>query len=138
MAHFAQLDDDNIVVNVLVVANEDIFDENGDEQEAIGVQFLQDLFGTTDVFVQTSYNNNFRGSYASIGGHYDPQLDAFFPEQPFPSWRKDTTNLCWVAPVDCPEPQDTNGVMSWDEDALDWVEYVYDEALQDHVRVGAA
>ena len=138
MAHFAQLDDNNIVVNVLVVANEDTQDENGTEQEAVGVQFLQNLLQTTDVFVQTSYNDNFRGSYATIEGHYDPQLDAFFPQQPYPSWIKDTAALRWVAPVACPAPQNPNGVMSWNEDSLSWDEYVYDETLQDHIKIEAA
>ena len=134
MAHFAQLDENNIVVNVLVVANEDTQDENGVEQETVGVQFLQNLFQTTDVFVQTSYNENFRGSYATIGGHYDPQLDAFFSEQPYASWIKDASLLRWVPPVDCPAPQSPNGIMSWNEEDLTWDEYIYDEQIQDHIK----
>ena len=77
MAHFAILEN-NSVQTVLVVNNEVIVDENGNESEEIGKQFLHDLFGyDKDNIVQTSYNNNFRGEYASMGDWYNKDLDIF-------------------------------------------------------------
>ena len=81
MAHFAELDDNNIVKNVIVVNNEVLLDSEGVEQEALGVAFCQELFGGT--WVQTSYNNNFRGRYAGLGMIYDLVKDEFvLPEVP--------------------------------------------------------
>lgn len=74
MAHFAKLEN-NIVTQVIVVNNEVLLDENGVEQESIGVQFCQDLFGGE--WKQTSYNANFRGRYAGPGMIYDPIADEF-------------------------------------------------------------
>ena len=74
MAHFAKIED-GIVREVIVVNNEVLKDENGIEQESIGAQFCVDTFGGT--WVQTSYNNNFRGTYAGVGMTYDPELDIF-------------------------------------------------------------
>lgn len=79
MAHFAKLEN-NIVTQVIVVNNEVLLDENGVEQESIGVQFCQDLFGGE--WKQTSYNANFRGRYAGIGMIYDPIADEFKSQEP--------------------------------------------------------
>jgi hypothetical protein len=75
MAHFAQLDDNNKVTQVVVLANEFITDESGNEVEALGVGFLSGLIGGT--WKQTSYHANFRGKYAGIGDTYDAELDEF-------------------------------------------------------------
>ena len=80
MAHFAKLDENNNVLRVSVVNNEDIQDSNGDEQESIGISFLQNLHGSDTNWKQTSYNNNFRGMYAEVGGTYDPTHDKFVPK----------------------------------------------------------
>jgi hypothetical protein len=77
MAHFAELDSSNVVLRVLVVSNDDITDEAGQEQEQLGVTFLQQLFGADTRWVQTSYNANFRGKYAGIGDTFDPVQDIF-------------------------------------------------------------
>ena len=69
MAHFAQLDTDNKVINVIVVSNEDILDENGNESEALGIVFCQKFINGT--WIQTSYNGNIRGKYAGIGDTWD-------------------------------------------------------------------
>lgn len=74
MAHFAELNQDNIVIRVIVVANDKILDENGQESEALGIEFCQKRGGK---WVQTSYNANFRGKYACIGDYYDEELDEF-------------------------------------------------------------
>lgn len=77
MAHFAELDDNNIVIRVIVVSNNDLKDKWGKEREAIGVAFCQSLFGEHTRWVQTSYNGRTRGKFASIGDAYDPISDQF-------------------------------------------------------------
>jgi hypothetical protein len=79
MAHFAQLDETNTVLQVIVVNNEVINNAEGLDGEAIGIAFCQDLFGIDTVWKQTSYNNNFRENFANIGSTYDPDRDGFFP-----------------------------------------------------------
>lgn len=82
MAHFAQLDANNVVLEVLVVNNDDCIDPNtGQESEAIGIAFLQTLLGADTMWKQTSYNGTFRGRYAGIGDTYDPVLDVFVEAQ---------------------------------------------------------
>lgn len=81
MAHFAKVNLDNIVEQVIVVNNEVLLDSEGVEQEALGAAFCEELFGGT--WVQTSYNGNFRGQYAGFGDIYDPVADRFItPEIP--------------------------------------------------------
>jgi len=75
MAHFAQLDENNVVMQVIVVNNAELLDESGQESEAKGIAFCQSLFGGT--WKQTSYNANFRGKYAGVGDKYDPVVDEF-------------------------------------------------------------
>lgn len=75
MAHFAKINSDNIVEQVIVINNEVLLDSEGVEQEALGVAFCEELFGGT--WIQTSYNNNFRGRYAGTGMTYDPVKDEF-------------------------------------------------------------
>ena len=83
MAHFAKINSDNIVEQVIVVNNEVLKDDKGVEQESIGVAFCQSLFGSDTNWVQTSYNGNFRGRYAGAGMTYDPIKDEFIaPEAP--------------------------------------------------------
>ena len=94
MAHFAQLDG-NTVTQVIVVANEDTADEDGNEVEAIGVEFCQNLLGGT--WIQTSYNDNMRKQYAGIGYTYDPDADVFIAPQPSPDWVLDE-NHDWQPP----------------------------------------
>lgn len=77
MAHFAQLDEINKVIQVIVVSNDDIKNDLGEEDEQIGIQFCKNLLGQDTSWVQTSYNNNFRGKYAAIGDLYNSELDIF-------------------------------------------------------------
>ena len=81
MAHFAELDNDNKVIRVIVVANEELMD-NGVESEAKGITFCKSLFGQDTRWVQTSYNGNFRGTYAGYGYTYDAQNDVFVSPPP--------------------------------------------------------
>jgi len=82
MAHFAQLDSNNVVTQVIVVSNEELLD-NGVESEAKGIAFCQSLLGENTKWVQTSYNRNFRKNYAGIGYIYDEKLDEFLPLESF-------------------------------------------------------
>lgn len=75
MAHFAKLDENNIVISVIAVHNDELLDENGVESEAKGIEFCQNLLGGT--WIQTSYNNRIRKTYAGIGMSYDPITDTF-------------------------------------------------------------
>lgn len=117
MAHFAELDGNNVVTRVIVVDNKDTSDENGNEVEAIGIAFCQNLLGGN--WVQTSYNNNFRAHYAGIGYTYDTALDAFIPPKPYPSWVLNSQTCNWDAPV--PRPDDGKSY-DWDESTTSWVE----------------
>lgn len=81
MAHFAELDENNIVLRVIVVSNEQIKDQWGREREVIGVAFCQSLFGVETRWVQTSYNGSFRGKFAGAGDLYDPIADVFLTPQ---------------------------------------------------------
>ena len=120
MAHFAKIGIDNIVTNVIVVNNEDVLDENNVEQEALGIDFIHNLYNDdTTVWVQTSYNNNFRKNYAGIGYTYDETRDAFYAPQPFPSWTLDEDTCHWEAPTPYP---DDDKKYTWNEDTLSWIE----------------
>jgi hypothetical protein len=115
MAHFAELDETNIVKQVIVIHNNELL-VDGVESEAKGIEFCQSLFGGN--WVQTSYNGNFRKNYAGIGFIYDPILDAFYAPQPYPSWTLDE-NARWQAPT--PMPEDGK-IYYWDEATLNWIE----------------
>ena len=119
MANFAQLDENYIVTEVIVVNNETINDLPFPESEPVGVAFLQSLFGSTTFWKQTSYNASFRRNYAGIGYTYDLVLDAFIAPQPYPSWVLNTTTYQWQAPVPYP---DDGKMYIWDEVTLSWEE----------------
>ena len=116
MAHFAQLDENNLVTNVIVVDNTDVVDSNGDESEAVGIQFCVDLLGGT--WKQTSYNARIRKNFASINFTYDLTKDAFIPPKPFNSWVLNETTCIWEAPTAYP---DDDKRYYWDEDTTSWV-----------------
>ena len=116
MAHFAKLDENNVVTQVVVVANKDTSDASGVEKEYIGAAFCERLLGGT--WKQTSYNGNFRKNYAGIGYTFRADIDAFVPPQPYASWTLNETTAQWEAPVAMP----TEGMWRWDEDAGEWVE----------------
>lgn len=117
MAHFAQLDANNVVLQVVVVANKDTADANGVEKEYIGAAFLERLLGGT--WKQTSYNGNMRKRYAGIGFTYNAELDAFVPPKPYASWVLNNTTADWEAPVAMP----TDGKLYvWNETILNWEE----------------
>jgi hypothetical protein len=116
MAHFARLEN-NIVTQVIVVANQDILDENGQESEQKGIDFCSNLLGGT--WKQTSYNGNIRKNYAGIGYTYDEGRDAFIAPKPYNSWLLDETKAQWKAPVDMPSDDKR---YTWNEATTSWVE----------------
>ena len=125
MAHFACLDENNIVTQVIVVSNEDTSDVNGNEVEEIGVAFCKKLLGADTNWKQTSYNNSIRVRYAGIGYSYNEELDAFIAPKPFESWVLDNETADWVSPVG-PAPTLTEAEVEarsfyrWDEEAGAW------------------
>jgi hypothetical protein len=119
MAHFAQLDENNVVVNVIVVADEDTTGGDGVEDESVGIAFLKATFGEDTNWAKTSYNANIRKNYASIGGVFDTDRDAFIPPKPFNSWLLNEDTCTWEAPK--PHPLDNEKPVRWDEETKDWV-----------------
>lgn len=120
MAHFAQLDENNVVTQVIVVANAELIDADGRESEAKGIAFCQSLFGADTRWVQTSYNGNIRKRYAGIGYTFYPDLDAFVTPKPeqHPSWILDNLTADWIPPI--PYPTDGKFYI-WNEANLNWV-----------------
>ena len=116
MAHFARLDENNIVTQVIVVNNSDLL-VDGIESENKGIAFCQSLFGGQ--WKQTSYNRQFRKNFAGVGYVYDNALDAFYAPQPFPSWVFDESTCVWKCPT--PYPLDEK-LYRWDEPTLTWIE----------------
>ena len=121
MAHFAKLDENNVVTQVIVVDNKDITDPHtGQEDEILGIAFCKKLLGGN--WKQTSYNNNSRVRYAGIGYSYNAALDAFVPPQPYASWTLDNDTADWVSPLGA-APALTDAEVEarsfyrWDEDA---------------------
>jgi hypothetical protein len=120
MASFAKIGLNSKVIEVLSVVNEVLHDANGVEQESIGIDFLTKLTGYP-VWVQTSYNNNFRKNYAGIGYTYDEDRDAFIPKKPYQSWVLNEQTCLWEAPVAMPTTElEENQYYSWNESIINW------------------
>jgi hypothetical protein len=119
MAHFAQLDQNNIVVTVIVINNDVIQNLPFPESEPIGVEFCQSLYGVDTVWKQTSYNSSFRKKFAGIDMAYDANIDAFIYQQPYPSWTLNPNTGNWDPPIPMP---DDGHFYSWDEATQSWVE----------------
>ena len=130
MAHFAKLDSNNIVEQVIVVNNDDIKDSTGTETESIGVAFCQKMMGASTNWKQTSYNKNLRGNYAGVGMTYMEGVrtlgvastDIFIHHQPYPSWSVGINTANWYSPLgDSPETTNAekadNKYYYWDEAA---------------------
>ena len=117
MAHFALIKD-TIVQQVIVVGNADLTNNEGNEQEALGVAFCHSLFGTDGTWMQTSYNGNIRKNFAGIGHTYDLTRNAFIAPKPYASWVLNETTCQWDAPT--PYPDDDNDY-EWDESTTSWV-----------------
>jgi hypothetical protein len=117
VAHFAELNQNNEVLRVVVVDNRDTSDASGVEREHIGQAHLEKILG--GVWRQTSYNATMRKNYAGVGYTYDSQRDAFVPPKPFASWVLNETTCQWQAPVTMPQ----DGKMyAWNEQTTSWQE----------------
>jgi hypothetical protein len=125
MAHFAELDINNTVIRVLTACNQDIANNGGElsEQAALHFQSLNNFSPNGVKWVQTSYNSNFRKTYASIGMKYNSNLDMFISQQPYSSWTLNS-NGDWIAPVLYPtiivNEQNKRYFIDWDESNLRW------------------
>jgi len=117
VAHFAELNSDNVVTRVIVILNRDTALPDGTEVESIGAAFCQKLYGGT--WKQTSYNGKIRKNYAGVGHTYDSSRDAFIPPKPFASWTLDETTCTWKPPVTYPSD---SKMYKWNEDNKQWVE----------------
>ena len=143
MAHFAQLDEDNIVINVVTVNNDVLIDGDGVEQESLGITFLQNLYGAETIWKQTSFNTlfnqhfadrdvlsddqtkAFRGNFAGVGDTYDPVNNIFYGPRPegCDSWTFNISNAKWEAPITYPSIKDDGA------DPNVWYYHIYwDEA----------
>ena len=111
MAHFAKLGVGNLIEQVIVVSNDIATTEQA------GVDFINNLYNTRDVWKQTSYNGNIRKNFAGIGYTYDQTRDAFIPKKPFNSWILNETTCLWEAPVAYP---DDGEKYTWNEKTTTW------------------
>ena len=134
MAHFAQLDGNNVVTQVIVVSNDDTSDSNGVEVESIGVAFCQKLLGADTNWKQTSYNGNMRGNYAGIGYTYMSNVaalgvgstDIFINQQPYESWSVGVNTAMWFSPYGDRMENKNAGLTT--TQIADGLEYRWDEA----------
>lgn len=144
MAHFAQIDENNIVLQVIAVNNDAIKDNDGVEQENLGIDFCKQLYGQDTVWKQCSFHAGngveylkgtaLRKNFPSIGSEYRPDLDAFITIKPWDSWVLNETTCGWEAPVAYPSDgiiytwsdenkswSDNNGkIYLWNEDNQEW------------------
>jgi hypothetical protein len=108
MAHFAEIDSNNVVLRVLVVA---------DENEHRGQEFLADDCNLGGTWIQTSYNSNIRGKFAGTNDIYDVEADRFYSPSPYLSWTLNRTSWAWEAPTPYPSGE---GIYQWVEEDLNW------------------
>jgi len=115
MAHFAKLGVGNIVEQVIVISNDVAITEEA------GLDFINKLYNTRDVWKQTSYNNNFRKNFAGIGYHYDQTRDSFIPPKPYHSWILNEETCRWESPIARPEEElEENQYYYWNESIVNW------------------
>ena len=119
MAHFAKLDQNNVVTEVHVVNNIELLVADGSESEMMGIAFLIRWSGGYSNWKQTSYNGRIRKNYAGIGYTYDSTRDAFIPPKPFSSWVLNEETCRWDAPVAMPAD---GKIYNWDESSNAWLE----------------
>lgn len=127
MAHFAQLDNNNTVIQVIVLDNKDLIDENGNENEELGIRVCRNIYGSDTNWKQTSYSNSSRTRFAGIDFTYNEEYDAFIPPKVFSSWVLNTTTLVWEAPF---EPPDDGNSYYWNEDTVSWVQILEENDVE--------
>ena len=125
MAHFAELDNNNVVLRVVVISNDDV-DANGGDLSTGAEDFVEALIPASSggvAWKQTSYNNNFRKQYAGINYNYDASKNMFIVPKPYASWTLNSSGD-WEAPVTYPNDLEEGGLFvntSWDEDNSRWL-----------------
>jgi len=119
MAHFVEINENNEVLRVVVVNDDYLKDENGNEVEQLGKDHMESVYGPDTRWIQTSYNNNIRVRFGRVGYTYDETLDAFIPPKPEenPSWVLNETTADWEPPI--PKPDDGN-LYDWNEETVSW------------------
>jgi hypothetical protein len=127
MAHYALINSDNVVVQVITGVDENIIQTDLDGTQVGGSseaweQFYASCPWFENVYCKrTSYNGNIRANYASVGGKYDPDFDVFIPKQPYSSWKLNYTTYCWEAPI--PKPENIEGYFwKWSEINKEWIQ----------------
>jgi hypothetical protein len=126
MAHYALINENNIVVQVITGVDENIIQTDLDGTQVGGSsEAWENFYASQPQFVgltckRTSYNGNIRANYASVGGKYDPAFDVFIAPQPYPSWKLNYTTYQWEAPVAMPESIE-GFVWRWSEINKEWV-----------------
>jgi hypothetical protein len=118
MAHFAQVDENWVVQQVIVVNNSVLLNEQGIECDWLGEQFCQSLYGVHTKWIQTSYNASKYKNFAGIGYTFDPYRNAFIPPKPYPSWVLNEESCQWDAPMPYP---DDGELYFWDEESGAWL-----------------
>ena len=118
MAHFAKVDENNLVTEVIVIDNAVVDPEGkGNDNETLGQTYIADVLGLEGNWQQCSYNNNIRGNYAGIGYTYDETNDVFIPPKPYASWTINESTWSWDSPVEY--PSDGKQYL-WNEENLRW------------------
>ena len=118
MAHFAEINESNEVVRVIVVDSIILHDGDMVEREQLGIDFLNDVLGG-NTWVQTSYHGSFRKNFAGVGYTYDSSKDAFIAPKSYDSWTLNDDTCRWEPPVAMPD----NGTLyTWDEESQQWIE----------------
>jgi hypothetical protein len=122
MAHFARINENNIVDEIIVIGNEDCQNLDFPESELVGQEFITSI-GLSGNWKQTSYNGNFRKKYAGVGDTFDENRDAFITSKPFTSWILNEETCVWEAPIERPSD---GKFYRWNEDEQSWEEVITD------------
>lgn len=125
--HFAELDENNVVLSVIVIdANDLIDEETGERLESLGDALCKKLTGSKNKWIETCYHGTIRKNYAGVGYTYNEELDAFIPPKPYESWVLNKELAWWESPVG-PAPQrtqeekDARYLYIWNEDLKEWI-----------------
>ena len=116
MAHFTELDENNLVKQILVV-NDDYILQDGVEVEQLGIDHLKSVYGQDTIWKQTSYNDNIRVRFGRVGYTYDETLDVFIPPKPYDSWVLNLSRFDWEAPIIIPDDENS---YKWNEETQSW------------------
>jgi len=120
MAHFARIDENNVVIQVIVIDNKSLGDLEFPDSEYAGQKYIKNVIGLPGTWMQTSYNRNFRKNFAGRGSVYDKGRDAFIQPKPYDSWKLDEETCKWEPPTPMPS---RDALYDWDEETQQWIEF---------------